>query len=573
LSSGEEEAGNFPEEHYLECVCLVLNNIGVYLEQHAKGAEYLDAFFDRLQFLQSSGHYGKRIVYLILNLIDARRAGWRGTAISSAKLQTVVKKEEARRIPPVVVSSGNLPSRFSSQAPPVVVAAASRPGSRASSGRPVQPTQRMSPSGGKQADSRVAGSPAQTAAKTGGGVGRGGAAVTERRRSASPTSLASSSSSDTSSEEEGVEERESGRSLPSLERHGETPAASSNGMESEIKRFRDYYAEDKDFADFLRSVGTIPSHILARVLFGLGGQGDARKFETDAKLIAEVVRAEKISIAEVESCYSQFMAEIEDKIIDAPTAVNFHSCLIHELAQIDAISVADRLLIPAFCQGMDQVTSEKLLTDLLSGGSTSRLLEALRHKKSATVAQIISLSPSSSAIFSSPPSSESGGEQNRLVPTLSETTVVEDALKTGVDERGEAMVVVRKFASCDRWTLGRLEKILSIKRMAWGYLAWPNQLAPIQDLVIALVSGEEQKERSGQERMVLLTRAMMKTSFRSTDVEGMLAVLMDWKVVSFEDVDTFVKASDDVDHHAERKHAEEGLTKLLNSRRAKRTSK
>lgn len=86
-----------PEEHYIECVGILLHNIGGTLMDSESGRAYVSQFVDRLKDLIQREAYGKRIRFLMQDIIDAARAGWTGKHASSRLVSTVKSKEEVRK--------------------------------------------------------------------------------------------------------------------------------------------------------------------------------------------------------------------------------------------------------------------------------------------------------------------------------------------------------------------------------------------------------------------------------------------------------------------------------------------
>jgi hypothetical protein len=86
-----------PEEHYIECVGILLHNIGATLMESESGREYVDKFVDRMIDLSSRECYGKRIKFLMRDIVDAARAGWSGKHAGSRLVSSVKTKEEVRK--------------------------------------------------------------------------------------------------------------------------------------------------------------------------------------------------------------------------------------------------------------------------------------------------------------------------------------------------------------------------------------------------------------------------------------------------------------------------------------------
>lgn len=85
-----------PEEHYIECICILLHNIGATLYQTDSGRAYVDQFVDRMEELCGKESYGKRIKFLMKDVIEAASTGWEGKH-GGARMVTAAKSKEAVR--------------------------------------------------------------------------------------------------------------------------------------------------------------------------------------------------------------------------------------------------------------------------------------------------------------------------------------------------------------------------------------------------------------------------------------------------------------------------------------------
>ena len=364
-----------------------------------------------------------------------------------------------------------------------------------------------------------------------------------------------------------------------------TVSASVDLLETQIKRFRDYFAEEKDISEFVQGVADISSAEVARVLFQLGSGAEARKVETDAVLIAQIVKVGKISIADVESCYVHLLSNISDTIIDVPTILQFHSHLLIELVKLDPFCVAERLLVPHFCDALKsaKAVAHRLLGNLVGPEDREterRLFDALLAKKTENVAAMLGALTAETSEEETGPKKDAASNS----PTMTETTLVDEAMKGNVDSKEqmltlEALAIVHKYGHANRlWTLARIEKLFGSKRQAWGKHTWNPILAGIKTLFVALLegsvetAGSEVAKRSGSDRMAILATAMMKAAFKTTDVEGVFEVCLDWQVVTLADVEKFVKQDTDADDQGERKHTEEGLMRILSKQTAPSSS-
>ncbi|EER13158.1 eukaryotic initiation factor 4f, putative [Perkinsus marinus ATCC 50983] len=64
-----------PEEHYIECVCILLLNIGSTLDHYERGREMCTRFLSRLRDIKRLD-YPSRLKFMIQDLIDNRSRGW-----------------------------------------------------------------------------------------------------------------------------------------------------------------------------------------------------------------------------------------------------------------------------------------------------------------------------------------------------------------------------------------------------------------------------------------------------------------------------------------------------------------
>jgi hypothetical protein len=85
-----------PEEHYIECVGTLLHNIGSILMETESGRAYVTQFVARMKNLTARDEYGKRIKFMMKDVIDAAQAGWAGKH-AGARLVSAAKSKEAVR--------------------------------------------------------------------------------------------------------------------------------------------------------------------------------------------------------------------------------------------------------------------------------------------------------------------------------------------------------------------------------------------------------------------------------------------------------------------------------------------
>mmetsp|Transcript_15959 Transcript_15959/g.44153 ORF Transcript_15959/g.44153 Transcript_15959/m.44153 type:complete len:447 (+) Transcript_15959:2-1342(+) len=93
-----------PEEHAVECVCELLNSVGLTLESHPAGAEVIEQVCQRLKSLKDQKHgdsktgiYCKRVQFTIQDLLDTRGAGWSKISFkSAAKTKEEIRQQQER---------------------------------------------------------------------------------------------------------------------------------------------------------------------------------------------------------------------------------------------------------------------------------------------------------------------------------------------------------------------------------------------------------------------------------------------------------------------------------------------
>jgi len=86
-----------PEEHYIECVGILLHNIGATLYETESGRAYIAQFVERMKVLCNRPNYGKRIKFLMKDVVEAAEAGWSGKYAKSHLVATAKSKEAVRR--------------------------------------------------------------------------------------------------------------------------------------------------------------------------------------------------------------------------------------------------------------------------------------------------------------------------------------------------------------------------------------------------------------------------------------------------------------------------------------------
>ena len=86
-----------PEEHYIECVGILMHNIGATLMESEGGRAYVGSFVERMHELAPKECYGKRIKFLMKDIVDAAEAGWEGKHAGNRLATAAKSKEDARK--------------------------------------------------------------------------------------------------------------------------------------------------------------------------------------------------------------------------------------------------------------------------------------------------------------------------------------------------------------------------------------------------------------------------------------------------------------------------------------------
>lgn len=73
-----------PEEEDIESLCRLLLTVGQQLEATSKdGHGYMDIYFVRLKVIVDNNTVSSRLVFMIQDLMDARKNGWKSKAAPS----------------------------------------------------------------------------------------------------------------------------------------------------------------------------------------------------------------------------------------------------------------------------------------------------------------------------------------------------------------------------------------------------------------------------------------------------------------------------------------------------------
>ncbi|ATY67264.1 eukaryotic translation initiation factor subunit eIF [Cordyceps militaris] len=78
-----------PDEAEVESLCKLLRTIGANLDETEKGRPMMDAYFERIQTMVDLPELPSRIKFLLMDIIDLRRAGWRGKTSGLAPPKTL----------------------------------------------------------------------------------------------------------------------------------------------------------------------------------------------------------------------------------------------------------------------------------------------------------------------------------------------------------------------------------------------------------------------------------------------------------------------------------------------------
>ncbi|KAJ6786559.1 hypothetical protein PWT90_07317 [Aphanocladium album] len=78
-----------PDEAEVESLCKLLRTIGANLDETEKGRPMMDAYFARIQTMIDLPELPSRIKFLLMDIVDLRRAGWRGKTSGLAPPKTL----------------------------------------------------------------------------------------------------------------------------------------------------------------------------------------------------------------------------------------------------------------------------------------------------------------------------------------------------------------------------------------------------------------------------------------------------------------------------------------------------
>ncbi|KAJ3473863.1 hypothetical protein NLG97_g10095 [Lecanicillium saksenae] len=78
-----------PDEAEVESLCKLLRTIGANLDETEKGRPMMDAYFARIQTMIDLPELPSRIKFLLMDIVDLRKAGWRGKTSGLAPPKTL----------------------------------------------------------------------------------------------------------------------------------------------------------------------------------------------------------------------------------------------------------------------------------------------------------------------------------------------------------------------------------------------------------------------------------------------------------------------------------------------------
>merc|ERR1719316_914801 len=86
-----------PEEHYIECFCMLVRNIGATLESSDQGKSYMQQFANRMKDLAASNDYRKRIKFAIQDVLELRQNNWQERVLKEQmKTKDQIRKDAVR---------------------------------------------------------------------------------------------------------------------------------------------------------------------------------------------------------------------------------------------------------------------------------------------------------------------------------------------------------------------------------------------------------------------------------------------------------------------------------------------
>merc|ERR1719454_1396651 len=86
-----------PEEHYIECFCMLVRNIGATLESSDQGKSYMQQFANRMKDLAASNDYSKRIKFAIQDVLELRTNDWQERVLKEQmKTKDQIRKDAVR---------------------------------------------------------------------------------------------------------------------------------------------------------------------------------------------------------------------------------------------------------------------------------------------------------------------------------------------------------------------------------------------------------------------------------------------------------------------------------------------
>ena len=493
----------FPEEHYIECVCMFLQNVGAHLEIRAKGLTLLDAFFDQLRGLVESEQYPKRIQFMILNLFDVRSGGWKNSR-AMGKLQSAKTKDEVRREQNVKAAPVRATQSFYRQPLPV------KPRFNAANVPAIQ--------------SRT--TPILTQSRV----------VDEDP----------SSSSDTASS--GTE------APPALQAASFSSDELTAEMKGLIKKFRVYFHEDRNLESFVESLEAKDLKSWAPVahcLLDIGVQ-DPKRFTGDAELLVALVTvAKRISWIDLSAAYCGFCEDLPDLAVDVPMAPAFLNEVVARFIVANQEATIEHLIAPAW----STVESHDVVK------YASGVIEAVKHffGESQMHAATSALKPRLSEWLSE-------AELARVLNVEEEGTgadeEIDEMVRTGDFKNPKLLTLVAAKRKSKEFVTRRVELVVRNNKQPWSTVPWEDRLAASHVYLKALlrpgVGDDEEVEAIRQ-----FCKVMLFTEFKPADVSSVAVAFVKLGLFSFAALKHFI--ANTLDASAEKLAALDGLNRAVKS--------
>ena len=489
-----------PEEHYIECVCMFLQNVGGYLENRTKGVSLLDTFFDQLRGLVDSEQYPKRIQFMILNLFDVRSGGWKSSR-AMGKLQSAKTKDEVRREQNVKAAPATRAPTFYRQPVP-----APKPRYNASNIPAIQSRQ---------------------------------VPLVEQRVDEDP-----SSSSDTASS--GTE------APPALQVASFTSDELTADMKALIKKFRIYFHEDRNlesFVDCLEGKDLKSWAPVAHYLLDMGVQ-DPRKFTGDAELLVALVTvAKRISWIDLSAAYCGFCQDLPDLAVDVPMAPAFLNEVLARFLVANQTATIEHLVAPAW----STIESHDVVK------YASGVIEAVKtfYGESQMHAAVSALKPRLSEWLTE-------AELARVLNVEEEDTrgdeEVDELVRAGEFTSAKLLELVAAKRKNVNFVTRRVELLVRSNKQPWTTVPWEDRLAPAHVYLKALlrpgVAQDEEVEAIRQ-----FCKVMMFIEFKPADCSSVAVAFAKLGIFTCSALKHFI--ANTLDASAEKLAALDGLNRAV----------